>query len=284
MTMTYRIVLGRSLSLEEKQRCEKEIQASFHLIDSIYNNWNPESELSKINRAPADIALPISLELMEFLKKIDEFYRLSEGRFDPTLGPLKTLWLFHLKRQTLPPQETWEKQYEKVGWQRILIDFKEKTLTKLHSEVQLDLCGAIKGHTVDLLLEVCQRFSPNAYVEWGGEIKTSGCHPQGRPWCIASAATTKIIELQDNAIATSGNYIQTWHVHGETYTHILDPRTGKPLDLSTYPIHAVSVIHPSCAYADAMATTLMTFTSKSEAQAWAEKNNLHVYINDTDAS
>ncbi|WP_192940655.1 FAD:protein FMN transferase [Candidatus Chlamydia corallus] len=280
MTISYRIILGKSLSAKEKDLLCQQIKACFHKIDSIYNNWNPNSELSMINRAPANIPITLSVELSDFLDQVDKLYKLSEGRFDPTLGPLKTLWLLHLKSQTLPPKEVWQQHYQTMGWQHLTFNPKTKTLIKDNPQVQIDLCGVVKGYAVDCLNEICKNFCSNSYVEWGGEIKTSGHHPSGRLWRILSEAAGEILEMDNKAIATSGNRIQKWFVEGKTYTHILDPRTGKPLELDTYPIQSVSVVHPSCTYADAIATVLMTFSSKAEAKKWAEEHHILTYIND----
>ncbi|WP_117274242.1 FAD:protein FMN transferase [Chlamydia poikilotherma] len=280
MTMPYRIVIGKHLSYQETEQLKKEINAVFHVIDTVYNNWNRESELSKINRTPAGVAIPLSKKLCNFLEMVDNFYRISGGRFDPTLGPLKTLWLLHLKQHSIPNEQVWKSYYEHSGWKYIDLDIDNQILTKKHSDLQLDLCGAVKGFAVDCLLETCQSFCFNSYVEWGGEIKISGCHPSGRPWRIASSATSEIIELKNTAAATSGNYHQQWFVDGKIYTHILDPHTGKPLELHNYPIVSATVIHPSCAFADAMATVLMTFSTKTEALAWAKENHITVFIND----
>ncbi len=280
MTMPYRIVIGKYLSHEESEQLKKEIEAVFHVIDTVYNNWNRESEISKINHAAAGVAIPLSKELCDFLKQVDSFYRISKGRFDPTLGPLKTLWLLHLKQHSLPNEHVWKSYYENSGWKHIDLDVTNQTLTKKHSDVQLDLCGAVKGFAVDCLLETCQHFCVDSYAEWGGEIKISGRHPSGRPWRIASSATPEIIELKNTAVATSGNYYQQWSVNGKIYTHILDPHTGKPLEQHEYPIISAMVIHPSCAFADAMATVLMTFSTKTEALAWAKENHIEAFIND----
>ncbi|SPN73479.1 Thiamine biosynthesis lipoprotein ApbE precursor,thiamine biosynthesis lipoprotein ApbE,ApbE family [Chlamydia serpentis] len=284
MTISYRIIIGKSLSVKEKRELSQQIRGCFHRINSIYNNWNPDSELSIINRAPAGIPITLSTELAGFLNEVDKIYKLSEGRFDPTLGHLKTLWILYLKRQVLPPQAVWEEHYKEIGWKHLTFNFETKSLIKNHPEVQLDLCGIVKGYAVDCLNEICKNVCPNNYVEWGGEIKTSGHHPSGRPWRVFSTATSEILDINNIGIATSGNDFQKWFINGKTYTHILDPQTGKPLELTTYPIQSVSVVHPSCTYADAIATILMTFTSKAEAKRWAEEHHFLAYINDNASS
>ncbi|AHH22740.1 FAD:protein FMN transferase [Chlamydia muridarum str. Nigg] len=284
MTIPYRVVLGETLSFSQKKQAQKEIDQIFDHIDQIFNNWNPFSEISRINRSETLEPISLSPELFSFLCEIDRFHTFSDGRFDPTLGALKNLWLLHLKSQTLPPQELLHSYKQNTGWHLLSLDKTNHTLKKLSPSVQLDLCGAVKGFAVDLLGIFCSQFCQNYYVEWGGEIKTSGKHPSGRSWAIASSATPEILHLNNSSIATSGNQYQRWYVNKKIYTHILDPLTGIPLEESSYPILAVSVIDENCAFADAMATALTTFTSKQEALDWAKKKHLCVYITDKNAS
>lgn len=284
MTIAYRIVIGRSLSAQEKQQLNQYIHQTFDHIDLIFNNWNPNSEISKINSAPSHTPIPLSKELMHILIKIDELVHLTQGRFDPTLGKVKSLWIWHLKNQQIPLEETRKTLFLQAGWKQIHLDTEACTLTKYSPHVHLDLCGAIKGYAVDLLLEHCQRFCNNNYVEWGGEIKVSGQHPAKRPWCVASPSTSKIFELMNQSIATSGNYYQSWYVDGKEYTHIIHPLTGEPLKSHNHSITSVTIIHSSCMYADALATALMTYETKESAEAWAKQHQIEAYINDNVSS
>lgn len=284
MTIPYRIILGESFSFSQLKQIEEEIDRVFCLIDNTFNNWNPSSEISCINRAETLSPIPLSAELFSFLCEIDRFHAFSDGRFDPTLGALKTLWMLHLKSQTIPSQEVLQSYRQHTGWHLLSLDRTQQTIRKLSPFVQLDLCGTVKGLAVDLLGTVCSQFCHNYYVEWGGEIKIAGKHPSGRSWTIASSATPDILYLDNQAIATSGSQYQRWFVNKKTYTHILDPLTGIPLEDSNYPILAASVIHENCAFADAMATALTTFSSKQDALDWARKKNLCIYITDKSAS
>ncbi|AGT71484.1 thiamine biosynthesis protein ApbE [Chlamydia trachomatis] len=284
MTIPYRIVFGEALSPDAFQQAQKEIDRVFDHIDQTFNNWNPLSEISRINRTTKQTPIPLSPALFAFLCEIDHFHAFSDGRFDPTLGALKSLWLLHLKSHTIPSQELQHLYKHSSGWHLISLDKTQQTLRKLSPLVQLDLCGTVKGFTVDLLGTACAQFCQNYYVEWGGEIKTRGKHPSGRSWAVASSATPEILHLHDHAIATSGSQYQRWHVDNKTYTHILDPLTGTPLEDSSHPILAVSVINESCAFADAMATALTTFSSKQEALDWANKKHLCAYITDKNVS
>lgn len=277
MTIPYRIVIGSSLSLQQRHQAQEQFQNVFQRINGIYNNWNPNSEISRINQAPDATPISLSSELFTFLTQLDKLHEETEGRFDPALGASKQLWLLYLKYHQLPPGE--EQKNCQGGWKWVILNSQNQSLTKAQP-LHLDLCGVVKGYAVDQLLTICQKFSINCYVEWGGEIKTSGHHPSGRHWKIYSTAARSSMNLHNQAIATSGTHYQKWAIDGKLYSHILDPHSKTPLELSTHPIQAVSVIHEECAYADAMATALMTFASKQEAEDWAKAHNLIAYIQD----
>ncbi len=168
----------------------------------------------------------------------------TEGRFDPAFGEA-----FHLE--------------ENCFW-------KEKNETKL------DLGGVAKGYGVDLILERLQENGfHNIYVEWGGEIRVAGRHPANRPWKIAILGGEEM-ELNDEAIATSGSYQQNWIIDGVLYTHITDPKTQKPL--TNPPITSASVRTPTCMEADAIATALMLIPSIKKAEDWAAQKELAVWL------
>lgn len=284
MTIAYRIIIGRPLSMSEKTKLKHEIHNIFDHINRVFNHWNPDSEISKINAAKKLTPVPVSQQLLSFLLEVEQIVQITEGRFDPTIGRLKSLWLSYLKCHQVPPDHVWAEYYLQSGWKHIHIDKQKQTITKQYDDIQLDLCGIAKGHAVDLLVDACRSLCADVYVDWGGEIKTAGKHPSGRTWNVASTSSPKIFHLSETAIATSGCYHQAWHVEGKTFTHIIDPFTGQPLESLQYPIFSVSVVHSSCMKADALATALMTFSCKQDAEAWAKQHNIEAYIKDTAVS
>jgi len=150
--------------------------------------------------------------------------------------------------------------------------------------VSLDLGGIAKGYGVDLILEnLNQAGFSDVFVEWGGEIRASGKHPEGRPWRIFISRLENNdphlaiahLDLVDQAIATSGDYLQNWTIEKDgncsTFFHIIDPVTLHPLQKQPLSIASTSVVAPTCALADGLATVAMMFLSVEEAQVWAEK-------------
>jgi FAD:protein FMN transferase len=253
---------------------------TFMEVHRIYNNWNPESEISQLNRLPAKQKVALSLELASFLAQVDRIVAQTEGRFDPTVDPLQRLWKGCLQAGRLPSQEEQEHYAQAIGWNKIHLE--NGFFWKEHPLTAIDLGGIAKGYAVDLLCErLVHAGYPNVYVEWGGEIRTCGSRSQKEPWRVAiyrppSLTPFPPIELKNSSIATSGSYVQNWEIEQVCYTHIIDPRTQYPLHDA--PISSATVIAPTCTEADALATALMLFPSKEEAHFWAEEKKIKVYI------
>ncbi|WP_213357775.1 FAD:protein FMN transferase [Chlamydiifrater phoenicopteri] len=285
MTIPYKIVIGENLSIKQRKAVDTAVSKTFQHIDTVFNNWNPASEVSSINRAPAHTPITISKDLFSFLEFTLELSVLTNGRFDPTLGNLKNLWISHLKKNSIPSENELERYQKACGLANISLDHQNRTISKSFKETSLDLCGIVKGHAVDKLVEALKNLGiRSAYVEWGGEIKTVGKHPTGRLWKVFSIASNTPLELKEQAIASSGSYLQNWLVTNDKYTHIIDTKTLTPLKEGDQTIVAISVVHDSCAYADAIATAMMTFSSKDEAIQWAHEQGVEAYVISNDAS
>ena len=139
-----------------------------------------------------------------------------------------------------------------------------RALAKRNKSITLDLSSIAKGYGVDQLAEIIRKAGfKNYLVEIGGEIFASGQRPDGRLWRIGInrprkdagfAAVYKVVDLNNRAFATSGDYRNFFEVDGIRYSHILDPRTGAPVANG---VVSVSVVAGSCAFADGLATALM---------------------------
>ncbi len=274
MTIPYCIQVGDQLTDEQLKEIQGVILKTFSEINTIYNNWNPDSEVALLGQLPAHQSITLSDSLAAFLAFVDEIVLRTEGRFDPTVDRLQHAWKEHLHAGELPQQATLAPLVQATGWCHVHLE--GKLFWKDHALTAIDLGGVAKGYTVDL---IAQRLAlagyGSVYVEWGGEIRTVGRHPEGRPWKVGIQGLDAI-DLLDSAIATSGTYIQNWTIDGISYTHIIDPRTYEPLQAS--PISSVSVIASTCAEADALATALMLFPSVADAQNWAYSHGIRAYI------
>ncbi|MBS4169148.1 FAD:protein FMN transferase [Parachlamydia sp. AcF125] len=282
MTMNYRILIGHSLSPVEQEQIKATIRAIFDEINFTYNKWNPASELSKLNQLPAYVRAPLSPALSQCLQTTEKIVHLSHGKFDPTIETIQRIWKTHLAEGKAPSSEEIQSAQESTGWSKLHFDHNE--FWKEHDKTQLDLGGIAKGLAIDLLVEELNHLGyNNVYVEWGGEIRTSGQHPGNRAWRIyirhhetqEAARALATVELTNQAIATSGDYLQKWTLTngGEktTYFHIIDPITGSPLISQPTTIASASVRAPTCAYADGLATAAMLFSNLEVAKKWAQE-------------
>ncbi|NGX43828.1 MAG: FAD:protein FMN transferase, partial [Chlamydiae bacterium] len=276
--MLYRIVVGKQLDAHQKREVQKIIDTTFSEIDRTYNKWNPNSEVSKLNRAKAERKHPLSKELESFLLQTHKIVKLSGGKFDPTIEPLQRLWRSKLEKGLIPSSEEVEKVKVATGWEKIHVD--SGLFWKDHDEASIDLGGIAKGYAIDLIVERLNEAGyPDVYVEWGGEIRTAGKHPEGRPWRVFvsklgnpnPSSAVAIVDLDNQAVATSGDYLQNWTVEGTTFFHIIDPASGYPLQARSGTTCSATVIAQSCMLADALATVAMLFSSPKESREWLEK-------------
>lgn len=264
MEMPYHIQVGQSLSQRDESKVKDIIHGCFLKVDRIYNHRNLNSELSLLNRHPANSPFDMSTDLETLLLLTDKIVKLSKGRFDPTYG---SQWKQLLSNGQLPNLS------EELGWDKIQIH--DHTITKERQEIFLDLDGIAKGMSVDLLTEALQEAGfQNLYVEWSGEIKAMGTHPSGRDW-NTMLPQNEIIHLQNESIASSGSDLQQWQVDAKIYTHIFNPITRQPLEVTENSVSNVTVKAPSCAIADGLATAGMLFDSLEDAEAWAQSIQLN---------
>jgi FAD:protein FMN transferase len=269
MTMAYQIVIGKDLSKKQQKKVNNAIFSTFKETDLIFNNWNPSSEISQINQNQSTDFLPISPKLKNLLEYCDLCHKITNERFDPTIGSIFNAWKKALIKNIYPS----ELELDAVGW--INIRLNKLSLQKKHSKCQLDLCGISKGYTIDLLAEKLNNLGFNNFlIEWGGEVLAKGMHPKGRFWNVLVQSLPEEfnnkIHLKNNAVATSGDFtLNKWSCDEKSYSHIFDPRLKKPLEKTT--ISTVTVIANNCYLADALATAAMTFSNYYDLETWSKQ-------------
>jgi len=277
MTMEYRVIIGAELSRHQREEVHRIITQTFDEVDNIYNDWNPQSELSQLNISDAGIWHKLSSELESLLLFTDKLVHLTKKLYDPTVASAHQLWKSSLETGTIPSPQQIQSIAHAVGWNKL--HFKKGHILKEHSSLKIDLGGIAKGYCVDLIVDRLNEFGyKNIFVEWGGEIKATGEHPSKRPWnvFISNLSDTNpehaidIVPLNNEAIATSGDYLQQWCVDDKIYSHVLNPNTLTPVIVCKDNICSATVTAPSCAIADALATASMLFESTDEALLWAE--------------
>jgi FAD:protein FMN transferase len=241
---------------------KKSVDSTLNLIEEKMSMYRKESELSRFNSHSSQQPFTMSQETAEVFRISRQVSQESGGAFDITLGPLVNAWGFGPERVNGDPDEaTIAILLKQIGYQWVEI-FDDNTVVKRHPEVSCDLSAVAKGYGVDQVAGALDRMGVSNYlVEVGGEVRTKGVNPDGQNWRLAIEKPVDeeqnhqlVVGLSGVSLATSGDYRIFRMKNGERISHEIDPKTGRPI---THPLASVSVIHPSCAWADAYATALM---------------------------
>lgn len=280
-TFSVKVVTGQdeleSAGLNEVDRV---IRARLDRINRLMSTWDPDSELSRFNRSISLEPFPVSLETFEVLRWSLELGALTGGVLDVTIGPLVDAWGFGPggPRNRLPSDEEIARLREAMGPGRLELNPAALTVRKTRPEVRCDLSAVAPGYATDRLWgELADRGFTDFLVDVGGELRTRGRNEAGEPWQIAierpqpqSHAILRTVPISNLAITTSGDYRKYREVDGQRVTHILDPRTGRPL---THRLASVTVIDELAVRADGLATALMVLGGDEGIQL-AKKLNL----------
>ncbi len=244
---------------------ELAISNKLEWCEQMTSHWRTNTELSQFNRVRDTNGMFVPWPVISLARKSAEISRASEGAFDITVGPLVQLWGFGPPpRRTDPPGNGEIAALQPaVGWQKI--EFLDGQLRKQHPALGIDLSAIAPGWAVDQVAELLEfRGYTNFLVESGGELRARGV------WTIAIEHPSRSCTLSNESIGTSGTYRQNYKSGAREYSHLLDPRTGRPVAHNTV---SVSVRHARCADADAWAAALNVMGVEA-GLALAQKRNL----------
>lgn len=241
-----------------------------------------DSEISQFNHSTKGHKVVIAEGFRKVVSLAKDIFRRTDGAFDPTIGPIVNLWGFgpQGRPETIPSQDSLAKALQNVGFDHISLV--GATLERQQDGVYLDLSAIAKGYGVDVLAQYLEsRGIFNYMVEIGGELRTRGMKSQERPWLVGIEAPSsgprtlmRVVNTRGRALATSGDYRNYYEKDGVRWTHILDPRTGKPV---AHGLASVSVLADTCAEADGLATAMMVL-GPEKSMALARRDNLPLFM------
>ncbi len=261
----------------------KAVEETLADIDIKLSNYREDSEISKLNRQKTTEWLPISREIADLIAISKVVSANSNGCLDLTIKPLFDLWGFSKHEMKVPEQADIDRALTHVGMDKIEVDQGQSRLLKKDPEVGIDLSSIAQGYSVGAVANLLEAKGIQDYmVEIGGEMKVKGRKANGGEWRIAIEKPTpftrevqKIISInQENgeAVTTSGTYRNFFEENGKVYSHIINPKTGKPVD---HNLLSVTVLHDDPTWADAWDTALLCLGEDEGYQA-AEANHLRV--------
>lgn len=241
-------------------------EAEVRRLESRYSRYLPDSITTQINRQAGIAAVPIDSETAGLLRHADTLWRESDGLFDLTSGILRRAWDFRSGR--LPGRAELEPLLAKVGWRRLQWSSRRAFLPE--SGMELDFGGCVKEYAADSAAAILRRSGmAHALVDLAGDIATVGGQADGSPWQVGVRGpgdrdrAVATLTLRGGAIASSGDYERCIEVEGERFGHILNPRTGWPVQ----GLAAVSISAPQCLVAGSAATLAM-LRPEGEALEW----------------
>jgi len=274
------------VATDESQVAEIRTDATALLaeINRQMSTYIPDSELSRLNRSEPGQPQKVPAELMFVLQEAQRISDWTSGAFDVTVGPLVNLWGFGPDGRIVhaPEAARIEELKTRIGYRFVRL-MPESNQVLREGEQYIDLSAIAKGYGVDALALMLEQKGIDRYlVEIGGELRARGLKPDGESWKLAieaPVASTErtaqtIISLEQGAVATSGDYRNYFEEQGVRYSHTIDPRTGHPI---THRLASVTVIRPSCAEADALATALMVM-GEEQGYNFAIKHNLAAFF------
>jgi thiamine biosynthesis lipoprotein len=252
---------GQTLSPELiKSRADQLLE----YINRQMSTYDPNSELSGFNRNPSTDWVSVSAELQQVIAEGLRISDLTSGAYDITVGPLVDLWGFgpEPRLDQVPPDSVILQARERVGYWRLHTREQPPALKKDRADVYTDLSSLAKGYAVDQLAILMESKGIHNYlVSIGGDLRAKGHNGKGQPWTVAierpvpgQRAVERLIQISDHSVSTAGDYRNFFEQNGRRYSHIIDPRTGRPV-LQT--LASVTVISKADMEADAIDTALM---------------------------
>ena len=226
-------------------------------FEARYSRFRPDSLLSRINDEAGRDWVPVDTETEAIFQLCDWYHWVSRGLFDPTALPLLRIWDYRRVPFAPPSDAQIEEARARVGWSRV--ERRPGAVRLPEAGMALDLGGIGKEYAVDRVFQMARDAGfADVLVEFGGDLRACGHPPEQGPWRIGLEDPQQPgqchagLAVNDRAVCTSGGYLRRVEFEGRSFSHILDPRTGRPAATECL---AASVIAPTCTEAGMLATT-----------------------------
>lgn len=271
----YRIVLQ---SNNQTESIEFKIDSLLKSFDSLFNNYVPYSQISRINAN--DTSVIIHPQFAYFWEKSVHIWKLTDGAFDISIAPIVNAWKFGFKNDSLIPST------KKISELLLLkgmntMSIQKNRFIKQNQNSQIISNAIAQGYSVDIICSFLDSLQVDNYlVDVGGEMKAKGVNARGEVWNIGITKPVQHVDtlpieqsymytykLKNSALATSGNYRKFYVKDGVTYSHTINPHTGYPV---RHDLLSATVIADECIDADAVATACMVMGLEKSKQFFAQ--------------
>lgn len=265
---------------------QQQVDALLVKLNHEISTYEPDSDISRFNQVKDSLAHPIPSDMAKIVEQGITAGQVTQGLLDVTVGPLVNLWGFGPDKRPVktPDDAAIAAARERVGIDKLHLtrQGEQFMLSKDHPNLYLDLSTLGEGAGSDAIAALLDKAGIQNYlIELAGAVRSKGYNPKGKPWRIAivdpsdkPGAFQGIVTPKGMAVSTAGSYRNYYELDGQRYSHIIDPRTGRPI---AHKLVSATVITPTALEADAYDTALMVM-GPDEAMTFAKARKMAVYL------
>lgn len=249
-------------------------------VDGLLSNYQPDSELSRMNRGAPKAPFGASRELYDFVKRSRAYFDETLGTFDPTMGPVVRAWGFFTTHPAAPTPADAAAAKARSGFHKVRLDDAAQSVSYTVDGLEFDPGGIGKGYAADRAVSVLRQSGvSSALVSAGGSTLYALGHPPDREgWKVAvrdpakPATSLRYVMLRDNALSTSGIAGRFVQIDGHRYGHIIDPRSGEPVE----GMCQVTLIAPNATDSDALTKAAFLLSREAVEKLFAGRKTIHL--------
>ena len=239
-------------------------------LENLLSLYRPGSEIAHLNARAAHEKVQVSPEVFTLLERAQQLHTDTDGAFDITIAPLVRCWGFMDNQGKMPSLEVLSAARELVGMHRVELDASRRTVHFARAGVMLDLGAIGKGYAVERGAELLREAGVASGLFHGGTstVCAIGHPPDSATWRVAierpppgfgnsTFPELPYVELTDECLSVSAVWGRCFSSGGNSFGHVIDPRTGQPVDGAWL----AAVVLPSATETDALSTALLTLNS-----------------------
>lgn len=251
-------VLSQKIYGKSAKEASLEVESKLRSLENDMTVRKPGGEIYNLNLNAGVESVKLGFDSLHVLREAVRYSQISEGAFNPVLGPLIELWGF-AEHPGVPGKREIDKLLDLADYRDIVI---QEDWAKLRRKGQrVDLGGIVKGYAADVAVGIYRSYGiKSAFVNLGGNVAVIGDKPDGKPWIIGIQNPRDIhgryigtVPVKDASVVTSGDYQRYFEDDGKRYHHILDPRTGYPAQSG---LISTTIVTESSIKADALSTAV----------------------------
>ncbi len=228
-------------------------------IEKMISSWDENSQTSQINQNAGIQPVKVSFELISLIERALKISNLTDGAFDITYASMDKIWKFDGSMTVMPAPELIKNSVRNVDYRNIIIDKENQTVFLKNKEMRIGFGAIGKGYAADRAKALLKQKGVVAgIINASGDLNAWGSQPEGKDWMVAivnplnKEKVFSWMPVKNCAVVTSGNYENYVKFNGETYSHIINPKTGYP----SKGILSVTIFTQNAEIADALATSV----------------------------